>query len=85
MDDLTARAIDLLMVGMGTVFSFLALLIFVTMLMSKLVALYTARQALNNPPSTSDDPQSSPSTAIDGQLVAVVTAAVHKYRSRHKK
>ena len=85
MDDLTARAIDLLMVGMGTVFSFLALLIFVTMLMSKLVALYTARQTLNNPPSTSDEPQSSSSTAIDGQLVAVITAAVHKYRSRHKK
>lgn len=84
MDDLTSRAIDLLMVGMGTVFSFLALLIFVTMLMSKLVALYTARQALNNPPITPDETLSSPSTAIDEQLVAVITAAVHKYRSRHK-
>ncbi|MBV1872895.1 MAG: OadG family protein [Gammaproteobacteria bacterium] len=78
MDGIASQAVDLLIVGMGTVFSFLALLILATTLMSRFVSLIS-------PPETSPATTNAPpakNNMEDTQLVAVISAALHKHRSR---
>ena len=78
MDGIASQAVDLLIVGMGTVFSFLALLILATTLMSRFVSLIS-------PPETSPATTNAPpakNNMEDTQLFAVISAALHKHRSR---
>lgn len=70
--------IELMIYGMGTVFVFLTLLVLVTMVMSAIV------QRIAPPPVEVDSPAITPARSDDKQLIAVISAAVHKYRSRHK-
>jgi oxaloacetate decarboxylase gamma subunit len=80
MDGIASQAIDLLVVGMGTVFSFLALLILATSLMSRFIGLVSRPE--NLPPSASSAPTPTPPNMEDQQLIAVISAALHKHRSR---
>lgn len=68
--------------GMGAVFVFLTLLVFTTNLMSKLVA------RLSPPPSPAPVTLAPNATTSvpqeDQQLLAVITAAIHKHRSNQK-
>lgn len=74
-------ALGLMAVGMGFVFVFLTILVGVTTLMSKLVVKYVPE-----PPKPSAAPAPAASSApADAQLLAVLSAAVAKYRSDHKK
>lgn len=75
---LLAQGFDLMVFGMGTVFLFLALLVLLTSLMSALV------QRFSPPQPNPDAASSSPASPGQEQLLAVITAAVHKYRSRRK-
>ena len=77
MDGIASQAVDLLIVGMGTVFSFLALLILATTLMSRFVAFISPPES--SPAMPTAPPQNN---SEDGQLVAVISAALHKHRSR---
>lgn len=76
---LIEQGIELMLFGMGTVFVFLALLIAATSAMSALIQRYAKpeevvqKRAVNNPVVTDDD-----------QIIAVLTAAIHKHRSRRK-
>ncbi len=64
------------MYGMGTVFIFLTLLVVVTALMSRII--------LASDLATSDQGAEGASTLDqDRRLVAVITAAVQRYRSEH--
>ncbi len=84
MDNLLSEGLELMVFGMGFVFVFLTLLVYMTGLMSKLVTKYAP--APEPTPSKKRKPAaaaaSASATAADNdELVAVISAAVHKYRS----
>lgn len=74
------QGIELMLFGMGTVFVFLALLVVATICMSAVVE----RLPEAEPPQVSKETAASPSAMSDQTLVAVITASIHKYRSRNK-
>ena len=69
-NDLLARGLELMLVGMGTVFVFLTTLVCATYLMSTVV------QRLS-PPAQAADPAGS-----DADTVAAIAAAIAQYRRR---
>ena len=81
MDNLFSEGFTLMAFGMGFVFVFLTLLVFATGIMSRLATRY-----LPEPVAKAPKPRPQPATAggaaSNDQLVAVITAAVHKYRSK---
>jgi oxaloacetate decarboxylase gamma subunit len=80
MSDLMSEAVNLMAVGMGFVFVFLTILVFVTTFMSKMVTKYAPAP---EPKVPAGAPQTN-ATSNDAQLLAVLSAAVAKYRSDHK-
>ncbi|MBV1788843.1 OadG family protein [Marinobacterium sp. D7] len=83
MDNLLSEGLELLVFGMGFVFVFLTLLVISTGFMSKLVNKYMpapAPQAKRARANASALPKAN-SGAKNDELIAVMTAAVHKYRS----
>ena len=84
MNNLFQDAITLMLVGMGFVFLFLIILVFATSAMSKLVNKYFP-EAQPIPASAPMPAPVQPSAAIDQNVMAVIAAAVAKYRSHHKK
>lgn len=82
MTELMANALDLMIVGMGFVFSFLVILVFVTMAMSRVAIRLTPPE----PATPAKKPKSGGANpAADSQLTAVISAAIEKHRSRHKR
>ena len=76
-ESLMSQAIDLTVVGMGFVFVFLIVLIGATTLMSKIA------MKLEPPAPEVPAAPAQPATPMnDPQLMAVISAAVAKYRSR---
>jgi oxaloacetate decarboxylase gamma subunit len=73
--DLTAIGLELVLLGMGTVFAFLTLLVFVTSLMSRLIMRFSSVETLNPVPLTATG-QPGPSPVI----LAAVATAVRRYR-----
>ena len=84
MDNLLWEGINLMIVGMGAVFVFLLLLVFTTSVMSALVARFFPEPSIPKvtPPSAYSDPSSIQSE--NEKLLAVISAAIHRHRSRHK-
>ncbi|KEA64342.1 Oxaloacetate decarboxylase gamma chain [Marinobacterium lacunae] len=82
MDNLLSEGLNLMVFGMGFVFVFLTLLVFSTGVMSKLVNKY-APASEPKPQRSKSNPkvQSAGAGAKNDELIAVMTAAVHKYRS----
>ncbi|MDC3332895.1 OadG family protein [bacterium] len=81
-ETLLSQGVELMLYGMGTVFTFLALLVVLTTIMSALVQRFSAPEPvpvvkLANVPAAS-------SAVDDGQLLAVITAAITQHRARHK-
>ncbi len=90
------EGVTLMLFGMGFVFLFLTLLVFVTALMSKLMIKYEKTIGV-----IPDEGVSSPSTFIPRHgplieqaptesndntvVVSVISTAIHKFRSRNKK
>ncbi|MCU7923614.1 MAG: OadG family protein [Candidatus Thiodiazotropha sp. (ex Dulcina madagascariensis)] len=81
--DLLLSGVNLMAIGMGIVFTFLLVLVFTMKGMSKLALLVTQRQggveALSSQPSAGRQEQ----VGIRGDLVAVITAAINRYRMTH--
>jgi len=73
---LLSDAFTLMVLGMGTVYVFLTLLVFVTSTMSALVDKYVPAQPAAFQPSTVSAPSE------DKTLLAVITAAIHAHRTR---
>jgi len=76
--DLLSEASNLMVLGMGTVFVFLTILVFVTSLMSTLVN----RIAPPAPVAVPSSSKEGEPVANDQTLLAVITAAIHAHRSR---
>lgn len=77
MADLLSEGITLMLLGMGIVFTFLSMLVLamygMSWLAQRLAAAEVARPAAIVPRAASDD---------NDELVAVVSAAIHRYRKR---
>lgn len=82
-NNLINEGLNLMMFGMGFVFVFLTLLVFATGLMSRLVTKYIPEPAPVAPKSRKAAAVAAPAAADDSQLVAVLSAAIKQYRSRH--
>lgn len=86
------EGISLMLFGMGFVFVFLTLLVFATLLMSKLVTIYERNVGVlpegGVPSPTAVIPHADHTETTgkqsDPTLMAVLSAAVNQYRSRHK-
>ena len=82
---LLQQGIELMIYGMGTVFVFLAILVVVTTTMSTLVNRFFPEQVVAAKPQAPVKPQAAAAQATDdATLMAVISAAVHQYRSRQK-
>jgi len=76
-EQLLSDALTLMLLGMGTVFAFLTILVFVTAFMSIAVnRIAPPKTVALAPPATASDP------AAEQSLLAVITAAIHLHRSR---
>lgn len=78
--------IELMLFGMGTVFIFLALLVFLTTTMSNVINKFFPEP----PPTPRATPSAGGSAAnqggvANGQLVTVITAAIHRHREKLRK
>ncbi|WP_372983160.1 OadG family protein [Marinobacter sediminum] len=83
MNDLMSQAVDLMIAGMGFVFAFLVVLVFATLLMSKLVA----RFAPPEPATPAKTPRAKPKApaSVDPDTAEAIKKAIAQFRSRHKK
>lgn len=81
MDNLFSEGLTLMVFGMGFVFVFLTLLVFITSIMSRLIGRYLPEPA---PKVVKARPQAAVGAQAgnNDELIAVLTAAVHKYRSK---
>ena len=81
MTELMTSGIELMMVGMGLVFLFLAMLVLAINLMSALMQRYFP----DAPPATAAGRSSAGGGAGgDAGVIAAIAAAVHQYRTRPK-
>ncbi len=80
-ESLMQQGIELMGFGMGTVFIFLTVLVVATTFMSAMVQRYGPPEPKPQLVSKSISADQQPE---DEQVVAVISAAIHKYRSRRK-
>ena len=79
MDNLLSDGLELMVFGMGFVAVFLTVLVFATTGMSAVVGKYFPEAPAQ--PKAKKKAAPAVAAANDDELVAVMTAAVHKYRS----
>lgn len=85
MSDLVIEGLNLAMVGMGFVFTFLALLVVLTMLMSSLVLRLSGGSGGELPGEVSNrGPEAGPAPADEARVVAIISAAVRQHRDSHR-
>lgn len=78
-----SQAVDLMTAGMGFVFSFLIVLVFATLLMSKLALRFGPPEPAA--PAKSPRAKASAPKSVDPDTAEAIKKAVAQYRSRHKK
>lgn len=79
--NLLQQGAELMLYGMSTVFVFLAILVIVSSLMSYVLQRIVKAEPVIAASSAHVTPTTGPN---DQQLMAVMSAAIHKYRSRNK-
>lgn len=80
MSDLLSQGVELMLFGMGSVFTFLTLLVFSTIIMSKLVTRFAPEP---EPAAPSTTPNAAPQGA-DATLLAVISQAIKEHKDRQK-
>jgi len=74
--DLLLEGVGLMLLGMGSVFVFLATLVLVLKGMSRLARMLAPEEAITSGGPTKID--------ADDELLAVISAAIARYRSQHR-
>ncbi len=82
MDNLFSEGLTLMVFGMGFVFVFLTLLVFATGIMSRLAARYLPEPVKAPKPRPQPAAAGGAGASNNDEVVAAITAAVHKYRSK---
>ncbi|MBT2971721.1 MAG: hypothetical protein B6D72_14700 [gamma proteobacterium symbiont of Ctena orbiculata] len=83
--DLLMSGVNLMVLGMGIVFTFLLILVFAMKGMSKLALHLTARHGGSEKVSSQPSILGQDQAGMRGDLVAVITAAISSYRATHYK
>lgn len=78
--DIVSQGVELMLYGMGTVVVFLALLVVMTSAMSMLVMRFFPEAQ----PVIADKAPVRTATGDEPQLVAAISAAIKRHRTRHK-
>ena len=78
---IVAQGGELMLYGMGTVVVFLASLVVITTLMSRIVGRYFPEP---QPPAPRPRSAAPAAASEDARLTAVITAAVHRYRRERR-
>ena len=74
MNEMMSTGVEIMLVGMGTVFLFLAMLIVIVNVMSKVVQHFLS-QEINEQPTLVHN--------IDPSVIAAISTAVHHYRNKN--
>ena len=78
--DLLIEGVELMLLGMGSVFTFLIILVFVTGIMSRLIDRFVPV-----PAPVAKPVRKAPATdAVDPELLSVIGAAVKQHRARRR-
>ncbi len=78
MAELFANALELMIIGMGLVFLFLTLLVVLVNGMTFVIQRFFAE-----PPSPVPTSPPEPASEREEEVIAAISAAVHRYRQRH--
>jgi oxaloacetate decarboxylase (Na+ extruding) subunit gamma len=79
MTELISSGVELMFIGMGIVYLFLAMLVVAINVMSAMVLRF-----FPEPRSTTSAVASVASGVADKQTIAAISAAIHQFRSKHK-
>jgi oxaloacetate decarboxylase gamma subunit len=77
MNEMMSSGIELMLIGMGIVYSFLAMLVVAIKLMTTIVARYF-------PEMPDEFVTLNTAKTTEPLVIAAITAAVHQYRNKHK-
>lgn len=81
MDGLLGEGVGLMLLGMGSVFLFLVVLIFATMTMSLLINRFFPDEPVVAASFSNPVAEVTNKSGVDAKMVAVVTAAIHQHRN----
>lgn len=76
MNEMMSSGIEIMLVGMGIVFLFLAMLVVAVNIMSALIQRFF--------PHVPAEVATTAHSGTDPSVIAAISAAVHQYRSKHK-
>ncbi len=78
-----SQAVDLMVAGMGFVFAFLIVLVFATLLMSKLLTRFAPPEPVI--PAKKTRAKTKAPASVDPDTAEAIKQAIAQFRSRHKK
>lgn len=79
MTEMMNAGIELMLIGMGIVFTFLALLVVMVNFMTSVIQRYFPEA-----PVTETSPASASTSHTDAGVIAAISAAVHQHRNKNK-
>ena len=82
--DLFFQGVNLMIIGMGFVFAFLALLVVLTGLMSRIITRYQPAVVASAPKLSTVQRPAGQIQHVDPQLKAAISAAIKKHRARRR-
>ncbi len=77
MNEMMSSGIELMLIGMGIVFAFLALLVLMVNIMTSVILRFFPEN-----PMTVITPASASTSHTDAGVIAAISAAVHQYRNK---
>lgn len=78
MNEMMSAGVELMIIGMSVVFSFLALLVIMVNIMTWVIYRFFPEQPVI-PPAVS-----ASTSHTDADIIAAISASIHQYRNKHK-